>query len=159
LTISRAGTEFDTQAPASDAGANSAALLILANGARHFLGLDRLDFAQSLCDLALSEDERNADIHSLGANILDRQGDWPGSLACLRRAYALAPQAPQVRLNLAMALLRSAITAKGLRSTKRASKSLVGLHLPRRKAARRFVISCCVPIRSPQRCRSTNMPP
>jgi hypothetical protein len=104
LTLSRVGTEFNTQAPA--AGADSAAVLILANGARQFLGLERLDLARTLCDLALSEDERNADIQSLAANILDRQSDWQSSLACLRRAYALAPQAPQVRLNLAMALLR-----------------------------------------------------
>jgi hypothetical protein len=70
------------------------------------LGLERLDLARALCDLALSEDERSADTQSVAANILDRQSDWQSSLACLRRAYALAPQAPHVRLNLAMALLR-----------------------------------------------------
>ena len=107
MTISRVGTEFDTKTPPSDAGVDSVAARILADGARHLLGLERLDLAQPLCDLVLSEDEGNADLHSVAANILDRRCDWQGSLACLRRAYALAPQAPQVRLNLAMALLRS----------------------------------------------------
>jgi ADP-heptose:LPS heptosyltransferase len=96
-----------------DVGAVSVAQSILANGARRLLGLERLDLAQALCDLALSEDERNADIQSVAANILDRQSDWQNSLACLRRAYALAPQAPQVRLNLAMALLRRGDYSEG----------------------------------------------
>ena len=43
---------------------------------------------------------------SLQANLLDRDGHWDDSLACLRAAHALSPADPQVRLNLAIALLR-----------------------------------------------------
>jgi tetratricopeptide (TPR) repeat protein len=90
----------------SVAGTVSPTQSILTNAARRFLDLDRLDLAKALSDLALSENERNADSQSVAANILDRQGDWQNSLAGLHRAYELAPEAPQVRLNLALALLR-----------------------------------------------------
>ena len=91
---------------ASDAGQVSPAHAILNDGARSFLRLGQLQLAQALADLVLSEDERSADALSVVANIRDRQGDWPDSLAYLRRAHAGAPHAPQVRLNLGLALLR-----------------------------------------------------
>jgi tetratricopeptide (TPR) repeat protein len=79
---------------------------ILTNGARSFLGLERLDLATALSDLSLSENDRDADALSVAAHILDRQGEWEKSIAFLRQAYESAPEAPQVCLNLAMALLR-----------------------------------------------------
>ncbi len=91
---------------ASHAGQVSPAHAILTNGARGFLGLGQLDLAQALADLALAEDEQSADALSVIAYVRDRQGDWQNSLAYLRRACACAPQAPQVHLNLGLALLR-----------------------------------------------------
>src|SRR5262249_4496562 len=73
-----------------------------------------LDPAQLLADEALAEDDGSADIHSLVASILDCRGEWQASLAHLRRAYDLMPDGPQVRLNLAMALLRLGNYHEGL---------------------------------------------
>jgi len=55
---------------------------------------------------ALAENKLSADTHSVVASVLDARGEWQASLAHLRRAHALLPNAPQVRLNLAFALLR-----------------------------------------------------
>jgi hypothetical protein len=55
---------------------------------------------------ALAEREPSADALSLQAKLLDRDGHWDASVACLRAAHALSPADPQARLNLAMALLR-----------------------------------------------------
>ncbi len=74
--------------------------------ARYLLRVGSLDEAQLVAEQALAEDEDSADIHSLVASILDVRGEWQASLAHLRRAYDLMPDGPQVRLNLAMALLR-----------------------------------------------------
>ena len=92
--------------PGTDSDSVSVVQSVLTNGARQFLSLERLDLAQALSDLALSENERDADALSVAAHILDRQGEWENSLARLREAHEFLPEAPQVRLNLAMALLR-----------------------------------------------------
>jgi len=100
------GTAIMTTAHMVSAAAAPAAQQLLTATAREFLRLGRLDLAEALVERALTEDECCADAQSLLANITDRRGDWEGSLVHLRRAYALAPAAPQVRLNLALALLR-----------------------------------------------------
>lgn len=74
--------------------------------ARKLLTLGNLDAARGLAEEAATEPNASADAHSLLANILDRCGEWRASLTHLRRAHDLMPNAPQVRLNLAMALLR-----------------------------------------------------
>ena len=79
---------------------------ILTNCARQLLGLERSDLARALSNLALAEREPNADTLSLQANLLDRDGQWDKSFACFRAAHKLSPADPQVRLNLAMSLLR-----------------------------------------------------
>ena len=78
------------------------------------LRLGQFESAQAIVEKVLADDDRSADTHSLLANILDRRGDWQASLAHLRRAYELAPKAPQVRLNLAMATLRLGDYREGL---------------------------------------------
>jgi ADP-heptose:LPS heptosyltransferase len=55
---------------------------------------------------AQTNDEEQAARHTSIANVLDRRGDFETSLAHLRRAHELTPDAPQAGLNLAMALLR-----------------------------------------------------
>jgi tetratricopeptide (TPR) repeat protein len=82
--------------------------------ARYLLSVGSLDQAQLLAEQALAEDTGSADIHSLVASILDCRGEWEASLAHLRRAYDLMPDGPQVRLNLAMALLRLGNYHEGL---------------------------------------------
>ena len=82
--------------------------------ARHLLGVGSLEQAQLLTEQALAEDEDSADTHSLAASILDRRGEWQASLAHLHRAHELMPDGPQVRLNLAMALLRLGSYREGL---------------------------------------------
>ena len=86
--------------------AGVSATSILTNCARELLGLERTDLARALSNLALAEREPNADTLSLQASLLDRGGDWDNSLACLRAAHELSPADPQVRLNLAISLLR-----------------------------------------------------
>jgi tetratricopeptide (TPR) repeat protein len=78
--------------------------------ARYLLGVGSLEQAQLLAERALAED----DTHSLAASILDQRGEWQASLAHLRRAHELMPDGPQVRLNLAMALLRLGSYYEGL---------------------------------------------
>jgi ADP-heptose:LPS heptosyltransferase/Tfp pilus assembly protein PilF len=87
---------------------------ILTEGARQFLNFGRVDLAEVLCEQALSENHCCPDTQTVMGSILDRRGDWQRSLARLRRAYELAPQAPQVRLNLALALLRFGNYQEGL---------------------------------------------
>jgi tetratricopeptide (TPR) repeat protein len=82
--------------------------------ARYLLGVGSLEQAQLLAEQALAEDEDSADTHSLVASILDQRGEWHASLAHLRRAHELMPNGPQVRLNLAMALLRLGSYHEGL---------------------------------------------
>jgi ADP-heptose:LPS heptosyltransferase/Tfp pilus assembly protein PilF len=84
----------------------SPAQRVLTQGARQLLTLGRLDLADELAARAMAENDSCADTHSVVASILDARGDWPGALAHLRRAHALMPNGPQVRLNLALALLR-----------------------------------------------------
>jgi len=62
----------------------------------------------------LAINTQSADAHSRLANILDGRDDWETSLTHLRRAHELAPAAPQVRLNLALALLRIGNYREGL---------------------------------------------
>jgi ADP-heptose:LPS heptosyltransferase len=85
-----------------------------ASQARYLLSLGSLDQALSIAEEVLAENERSADAHSLIGSILDRRGEWQASLAHLRRANELMPQGPQVRLNLAMALLRLGDYREGL---------------------------------------------
>jgi len=87
---------------------------ILNEGARRLLALGRADLAEALVAQALAANEVNADTHSVAAAVGDAQGDWARSLAHLRRAHVLMPNAPQVRLNLAMALLRQGEYRDGL---------------------------------------------
>jgi ADP-heptose:LPS heptosyltransferase len=87
---------------------------ILAQAARALLALGRPDLADALAARALAEDELSADVHSVVASVLDARGDWHAALAHLRRAHALLPNAPQVRLNLALALLRFGDYREGL---------------------------------------------
>ncbi|HML13952.1 MAG TPA: hypothetical protein VK456_11620 [Xanthobacteraceae bacterium] len=87
---------------------------ILAQAARVLLALGRPDPADALARRALAENELSADTHSILASILDARGDWQASLTHLRRAHALLPNAPQVRLNLALALLRLGDYREGL---------------------------------------------
>jgi ADP-heptose:LPS heptosyltransferase/Tfp pilus assembly protein PilF len=87
---------------------------ILNEGARRLLALGRPDLAAALVAQAFAESGDNADTHSVAAAVVDAQGDWAGALAHLRRAHAFMPNAPQVRLNLAMALLRQGDYREGL---------------------------------------------
>jgi hypothetical protein len=82
--------------------------------AKQLLSRGLLDQAQALAELELANDNRCADAHSLIANILDRRGEWQDSLTHLRQAFELMPEAPQLRLNLAMALLRLGDYREGL---------------------------------------------
>jgi len=91
---------------AAGSAAGVSATSILTNCARQLLGLERSDLARTLSNLALAEREPNADTLSLQANLLDRGGEWDNSFACLRAAHELSPADPQIRLNLAMSLLR-----------------------------------------------------
>ena len=79
---------------------------ILTQAARALLALGRPDLADALAARALTENESSADTHSVIASILDARSEWQSALAHLRRAHALLPNAPQVRLNLALSLLR-----------------------------------------------------
>lgn len=94
--------------------ASPRALQILNEGARRLLTLGRPDLAAAVIAQASAENDENADTHSVAAAVRDAQGDRPGALAHLRRAHALMPNAPQVRLNLAMALLRQGDYREGL---------------------------------------------
>jgi tetratricopeptide (TPR) repeat protein len=98
----------------SDAAPSSGAAHILNEGARRLLAVGRPDLAETLVRHSLGESDDNADTHSVGAAVRDACGDWAGALAHLRRAHALMPNAPQVRLNLAMALLRQGDYREGL---------------------------------------------
>jgi ADP-heptose:LPS heptosyltransferase len=82
--------------------------------AQQMLNINLLDRAQALAEQALAENEGSADLHSLIANVFDRRGEWQSSLIHLRRAHELMPDAPQLRLNLAMALLRLGEYGEGL---------------------------------------------
>jgi Tfp pilus assembly protein PilF len=84
----------------------SPAQQVLTQGARQLLKFGRLDLADELVARAMAENDGCADTHSVVASILDARGDWSAALAHLRRAHALMPNGPQVRLNLALALLR-----------------------------------------------------
>jgi hypothetical protein len=125
----------------SDSDFVSVVQSILTNGARQFLNLERPDLAQALSDLALSENERDADALSVAAHLLDRQGEWENSLARLREAYELLPEAPQVRLNLAMALLRLGDYREGfaLYEARVDKKSWSGFATPESRAALRHL--------------------
>ena len=79
---------------------------ILVQGVRQLQALGRHDLVDEVADRILLQHDGSAEIHGVVASILDRRGDWRGSLAHLQRACALVPNAPQVRLNLALALLR-----------------------------------------------------
>jgi ADP-heptose:LPS heptosyltransferase len=92
----------------------AAAQQILTHAARALLALGRPDLADVLAARALAENEVSADTHSVIASILDARGEWQALLAHLRRAHALSPNAPQVRLNLALALLRFGDYGEGL---------------------------------------------
>ena len=94
--------------------APSSAEQILTQAARELLALGRADLADALASRALAENAGSADTHSVIASILDARGEWEAALAHLRRAYALWPNAPQVRLNLALALLRFGDYREGL---------------------------------------------
>ncbi len=82
--------------------------------ARRLLSEGRPDLAAAAAEEALAANDHSADAHSLMASILDRRDAWQVSLAHLRRAYELTPAAPQVRLNLALALLRTGNYREGL---------------------------------------------
>ncbi len=137
-----AGPPLATDRGQADAAQTDPARPILANAARRLLALDRLDLARALADLALNDNETAADTHSVVANILDREGDWQASLVRLRRAYALAPQAPQVGLNLAMASLRQGDYRQGfaLYEARIDKPGWSGFATPESRAARRHLM-------------------
>lgn len=114
---------------------------ILADCARRFLGLERLDLARALSDLALSESKLDADALSVAAHILDRQGEWKKSLAHLWEAHTLSPEAPQGRLDLAMALLRFGDYREGfaLYEARVDKKNWSGFATPESRAALRHL--------------------
>jgi tetratricopeptide (TPR) repeat protein len=114
---------------------------ILADSARRLLGLERLDLARALSDLALSENKLDADALSVAAHILDRQGEWKKSLAQLWEAHTLSPEAPQGRLNLAMALLRFGDYREGfaLYEARVDKKNWSGFATPESRAALRHL--------------------
>jgi glycosyltransferase involved in cell wall biosynthesis len=60
------------------------------------------------------ENQSEADKQGELANFHDSRGEWQISLSHLRLAHAAAPQDPQVRLNLAIALLRMGEYREGL---------------------------------------------
>jgi hypothetical protein len=99
---------------ASPAALAPGATPMLNEGARRLLALGRPDLADALAARALAEADGDADTHSVVAAVRDARGDWPGALAHLRRAHGLMPNAPQVRLNLAIALLRLGQYREGL---------------------------------------------
>jgi hypothetical protein len=76
---------------------------ILNDGARRLVSLGRPDLAETFVGHSLAESDDNADTYSVAAAVRDAHGDWSGGLAYLRRAHALMPNAPQVRLNLGLA--------------------------------------------------------
>jgi hypothetical protein len=110
----------DASSRSADAiGPSAGAAHVLNEGARRLLALGRPDLAdaltaRALTARALAETADNADTHSVVAAVRDARGDWPGALAHLRRAHGLLPNAPQVRLNLAIALLRLGDYREGL---------------------------------------------
>lgn len=83
--------------------------------ARDFLKIGKFDAARILVEEVVADGLNDVDSHSMLASILDRCGEWQSSLAHLRRAHELAPDGPQTRLNLAMALLRLGEYREGLR--------------------------------------------
>src|SRR5690349_20045415 len=83
----------------SEAPAPPPAQQILTHAARALLALGRPGLADELASRALAENELSADTHSVVASVLDARGEWQASLDHLRRAHALLPNGPQVRLN------------------------------------------------------------
>ena len=126
----------------SDTSGGSRTQQILADSARQLLALGRLDLAELLALKALAKNEGSADCHSVMANVLDEKGDWHDLSVHLRRARELAPQAPQVRLNLRWRCCARAISPRVCHSTKRGWKSRPGRALPRGKAAPQCGCAC-----------------
>jgi tetratricopeptide (TPR) repeat protein len=67
---------------------------------------ERPELAAARSTVAVAKRATRAEALSLQATLFDRAGRWDKSLACLRAAHALSPADPQLRLNLAMSLLR-----------------------------------------------------
>lgn len=82
--------------------------------ARQLLNEGRPDLAAAAAEKVLAAHEQDADAHSVMASVLDRLDAFESSLVHLRRAHELMPAAPQVRLNLALALLRIGNYREGL---------------------------------------------
>ena len=79
---------------------------VLAAAAKNLLELGRLDLARKLTDLALVEDRRCANAHSVLAGVHEARAEWREGLEHGRRAAELLPGAPQLRYNLALSTLR-----------------------------------------------------
>jgi hypothetical protein len=79
---------------------------ILARAAKNLLELGRLDLARKAADLAVSEDSRCANAHSVLAVVHDALAEWREGLEHGRRAVELVPGSPQMKYNLALANLR-----------------------------------------------------
>jgi len=79
---------------------------VLAAAAKNLLELGRLDLARKLTDLALVEDRRCANAHSVLAGVHEARAEWRDGLEHGRRAAELLPGAPQLRYNLALSTLR-----------------------------------------------------
>jgi glycosyltransferase involved in cell wall biosynthesis len=76
-------------------------------------GVEYVSAAEPIA-MAPSESQGEAEKQGELATFHDRRGEWQTSLAHLRLAHAAAPQDPQVRLNLAIALLRMGEFREGL---------------------------------------------
>ena len=77
----------------------------LLDNARRMLTLDRADLAESIISLALAQNPRFADGHTLMAAACEHKGAWDAQVDHLRKAVDAEPTV-QTRLNLALALLR-----------------------------------------------------
>jgi hypothetical protein len=79
---------------------------ILARAAVKLIELDRLDLAQTIAELALTEDSGCANAHSVLAVVCEAFARWEQGHEHGRRAVGLMPDAPQLRYNLALSTLR-----------------------------------------------------
>ena len=79
---------------------------VLAGGAERLLDFGRLDLARVLAELAVTEDRKCANGHSVLSAVYDEATEWPMGLEHPRRAVASLPASPQLKYNLAVSTLR-----------------------------------------------------
>jgi hypothetical protein len=86
---------------------------ILAAAAKNLLDLRRLDLARHVSGLALAENAKCANAHSVLGVVHDVLAEWQDGLEHARRAVELQPGSPQLEYNLALSTLRLDDYAKG----------------------------------------------